>query len=79
MQLVLQWMIICWDRDVYQLHVPCTSAGLFHMDKLVCEAHDIRILFLAHISQEMEQRLLQVSRFGVTQLIGKEIDLKREH
>ncbi len=44
-----------------QLDVPYTSAGLFHMDELVCKAHDIRIMLLAHISEEVEQRLLQIS------------------
>lgn len=41
------------------------------MDKLICEAHDVRILLLAHIGKEMEQRLLQISCFGVPQLIEK--------
>lgn len=56
-------MNIYMEMEVYRdlLDVPCTSAGLFHMDKLICKAHDIRILLLAHISKEMEQRLLQIS------------------
>lgn len=66
--------------ETYRRQVgSCTSAGLFHMDELVCKAHDLRILLLAHISEEMEQRLLQISWFGVTQLIGRRIDLKMAH
>lgn len=49
-----------------QLGVLCTSAGLFHMDELIWKAHDIRILLLANIGEEVEQRLLQISRLGVT-------------
>lgn len=30
-----------------------TSAGLFHMNKLICKTHDIRMLLLAYISHEM--------------------------
>lgn len=51
----------------------CTSAGLFHMDELVNEGHDIRILVLAQIGEKVEQCLLLVSWFGVTQLIGRAI------
>lgn len=52
------------ERDAQytgQLDVPFTSAGLFHMDELIWKTHDVRILLLAHISQEMEQCLLQIS------------------
>ena len=62
-----------------QLDVPCTSAGLFHVDELVWKAHDIRILLLAQISKEVEQCLLQISCFGVTQLIGRRVRLNRVH
>lgn len=57
-----------WHVSWGQLGVTCTSAGLFHMDELIWKAHDIRILLLAHISEEVKQCLLQVSWFGVTQL-----------
>lgn len=39
----------------------CTSAGLIHMNELIGKAHDVRMLLLAHIGQEVEQRLLQIS------------------
>lgn len=49
------------------------------MNEIFCKAHDVRILLLAHIHKEMEQCLLQISCFGVTQLIGQTIDLYRGH
>jgi hypothetical protein len=38
-----------------------TSAGLLHVDQLIAEAHDLGILFLTHVRQEVEQGLLVVS------------------
>lgn len=49
------------------VHV-CTSAGFFHMNEFVSKGHDIRMILLACVSQEVEQRLLQISWFGVTEL-----------
>lgn len=38
-----------------------TSAGLFHMRELIGKAHHIGVLLLTHISEKVEQCLLQVS------------------
>lgn len=38
-----------------------TSTGLFHMNEFVSKPHDFRIILLTCISQEVEQRLLQIS------------------
>ena len=38
-----------------------TSAGLLHVDEIVGEGHDLGILLLAHVGQEVQQCLLLVS------------------
>lgn len=43
------------------------------MNEFVSETHDFRKLLLACVSQEVEQGLLQISRFGVTKLKQKNI------
>lgn len=57
--------------------VVVTSAGLLHVDELVWEGHDVGILLLTNVSQEVQQRLLQVSRLGIPQLIGQRANQTR--
>lgn len=57
----------------------CTSAGFFHVNEFVAKPHDFRIILLTCISQEVEQRLLQISWFGVTKLKQENINLVKCH
>lgn len=45
-----------------------TSAGFLQVNKLLREVHDFGILFLTVVCQEMQEGLLLVRGFGVSEL-----------
>jgi hypothetical protein len=53
-----------------------TSASLLYVNEFVRERQDVGVLLLTHVSQEVQESLLQVSCLGVPQLIGQRADSK---
>ena len=53
-----------------------TSASLLYVNEFVWERQDVGVLLLTHVSQEVQESLLQVSCLGVPQLIGQRADCK---
>lgn len=53
-----------------------TSAGFLQVNKLLREVHDVGILFLTHVCQEMQEGLLLICRLGISELQKKK---RRQH